>query len=38
MIAADICTLGQWTNIFLLVGTGAVTLTGLTSHRLFRPK
>src|SRR5271156_4068264 len=29
MIAADIFRAGQWTNFFLLVGTGAVTLTGL---------
>jgi hypothetical protein len=29
MIAADIFRPGQWTNFFLLVGTGAVTLTGL---------
>ncbi len=29
MIAADIFTLGRWTDFFLLVGTGAVTLTGL---------
>jgi hypothetical protein len=29
MIAADIFKPGQWTNFFLLVGTGAVTLTGL---------
>jgi len=29
MIAADIFRLGQWTDFFLLVGTGAVTLTGL---------
>jgi hypothetical protein len=29
MIAADILNVGQWTDFFLLVGTGAVTLTGL---------
>jgi hypothetical protein len=29
MIAADIYRPDQWTNFFLLVGTGAVTLTGL---------
>src|ERR1700677_1436000 len=29
MIAADIFEPGQWTDFFLLVGTGAVTLTGL---------
>jgi hypothetical protein len=29
MIAADVFLPGQWTNFFLLVGTGAVTLTGL---------
>lgn len=29
VIAADIFRPGQWTNFFLLVGTGAVTLTGL---------
>lgn len=29
MIAADIFRSGQWTDFFLLVGTGAVTLTGL---------
>jgi hypothetical protein len=29
MIAADIYRPGQWTDFFLLVGTGAVTLTGL---------
>ncbi len=29
MIAADIFKPGQWDNFFLLVGTGAVTLTGL---------
>ncbi|MGA8680286.1 MAG: hypothetical protein ABSB54_07245 [Acidimicrobiales bacterium] len=29
MIAADIFMPGQWTDFFLLVGTGAVTLTGL---------
>jgi hypothetical protein len=29
MIAADIFRPGQWNNFFLLVGTGAVTLTGL---------
>jgi hypothetical protein len=29
MIAAEIFRPGQWTNFFLLVGTGAVTLTGL---------
>ena len=29
MIAADIFRPGQWDNFFLLVGTGAVTLTGL---------
>jgi hypothetical protein len=29
MIAADIFMPGQWNNFFLLVGTGAVTLTGL---------
>jgi hypothetical protein len=29
MVAADIFVPGQWTNFFLLVGTGAVTLTGL---------
>jgi hypothetical protein len=29
MIAADIFRPGQWTNFFLLVGTGAITLTGL---------
>jgi hypothetical protein len=29
MIAADIFRPGQWTSFFLLVGTGAVTLTGL---------
>lgn len=29
MIAADVFRPGQWTNFFLLVGTGAVTLTGL---------
>jgi hypothetical protein len=28
-MAADIFRPGQWTNFFLLVGTGAVTLTGL---------
>ncbi len=29
MTAADIFMPGQWTDFFLLVGTGAVTLTGL---------
>jgi hypothetical protein len=29
MVAADIYRPGQWTDFFLLVGTGAVTLTGL---------
>jgi hypothetical protein len=29
MIAADVFRPGQWNNFFLLVGTGAVTLTGL---------
>ena len=29
MIVADIFRPGQWTDFFLLVGTGAVTLTGL---------
>jgi hypothetical protein len=29
MIAADIFRPGQWNSFFLLVGTGAVTLTGL---------
>jgi hypothetical protein len=29
MIAAEVFRPGQWTNFFLLVGTGAVTLTGL---------
>jgi hypothetical protein len=29
VIAADIFKPGQWTDYFLLVGTGAVTLTGL---------
>jgi hypothetical protein len=29
IIAADIFRPGQWTDFFLLVGTGAVTLTGL---------
>jgi hypothetical protein len=29
MIAADIFRPGQWNNFFLLVGTGAITLTGL---------
>ncbi|MGD0055238.1 MAG: hypothetical protein ABSC34_07370 [Acidimicrobiales bacterium] len=29
MVAADIFRPGQWTDFFLLVGTGAVTLTGL---------
>ncbi len=29
MIVADIYRPGQWANFFLLVGTGAVTLTGL---------
>jgi hypothetical protein len=29
MIAADVFKPGQWTDFFLLVGTGAVTLTGL---------
>ncbi|MGO9876197.1 MAG: hypothetical protein ACLPVY_20680 [Acidimicrobiia bacterium] len=29
MTAADIFRPGQWTDFFLLVGTGAVTLTGL---------
>jgi hypothetical protein len=29
MAAADIFKPGQWTDFFLLVGTGAVTLTGL---------
>src|SRR5580704_3848265 len=29
MIAADIFRPGQWTDFFILVGTGAVTLTGL---------
>jgi hypothetical protein len=29
MIVADVFRSGQWTNFFLLVGTGAVTLTGL---------
>ncbi len=29
MIAADIFRPQQWTNFFLLVGTGAITLTGL---------
>ena len=29
MVAADLYRPEQWTNFFLLVGTGAVTLTGL---------
>ena len=29
MIAADIFRPGQWTDFFILVGTGAITLTGL---------
>src|SRR6202167_3751586 len=29
MILASVFRTGQWTNFFLLVGTGAVTLTGL---------
>lgn len=29
MVAADVFIPGQWTNFFLLVGTGAITLTGL---------
>jgi len=29
VIAADIFRPGEWTNFFLLVGTGAITLTGL---------
>src|SRR5580698_5997114 len=29
MIAAEVFRPGQWDNFFLLVGTGAVTLTGL---------
>ena len=29
MIAADVFRPGQWTDFFLLVGTGAVALTGL---------
>jgi hypothetical protein len=29
MLAADIYKPGEWTDFFLLVGTGAVTLTGL---------
>ena len=29
MIAADIFKPEQWTDFFLLVGTGAITLTGL---------
>ena len=29
MIAADLYRPEQWTNFFLLVGTGAITLTGL---------
>src|ERR1700677_3655814 len=29
MIAADIYIPGQWTDFFILVGTGAATLTGL---------
>ncbi len=29
MVVADIFRADQWTNFFLLVGTGAVTLTGL---------
>ncbi len=29
MVAADIFRPGQWTDFFLLVGTGAITLTGL---------
>src|SRR5580698_11318914 len=29
MVAADIFRPGQWTDFFVLVGTGAVTLTGL---------
>jgi len=29
MMAADIYRPDQWTNFFLLVGKGAVTLTGL---------
>jgi hypothetical protein len=29
MIAAEVFRAGQWNNFFLLVGTGAVTLTGL---------
>src|SRR5580658_6857468 len=29
MVGADIYRPGQWTDFFLLVGTGAVTLTGL---------
>lgn len=29
MIAGDVFQRGQWTDFFLLVGTGAVTLTGL---------
>src|SRR5580693_193501 len=29
VLAADVFRPGQWTDFFLLVGTGAVTLTGL---------
>jgi hypothetical protein len=29
MVAADIFRPGEWTDFFLLVGTGAITLTGL---------
>jgi hypothetical protein len=29
MVAADIYGPGQWSSFFILVGTGAVTLTGL---------
>lgn len=29
MIGSNVFALGQWTDFFLLVGTGAVTLTGL---------
>jgi hypothetical protein len=29
MVAADIFRPGQWNDYFILVGTGAVTLTGL---------
>jgi hypothetical protein len=29
VVAADIFRPGQWTDFFVLVGTGAVTLTGL---------